>query len=258
MFLELDMHCVRLRAVCRVPELPGVTFGLPVELRPTQANSRGTRRLLLETPGCAERVRTARFLAMSRNILILDGHPDAAAARFVHALAAAYQQGAEATGHQVQVIKLAELEFPLLRSQADYEKGETAEAVRRCQHLMTWATHVVILYPLWLGSMPALLKALLEQMLRPGFAFSTLQLGRWPVKFMSGKSARIVVTMGMPAFWYRWYFRAHSLRSLQRNILRFVGFRRVRATIVGSVASLTRAQREVWLENLRALGREAA
>ena len=195
---------------------------------------------------------------MSGNILILDGHPDVSATRFIHALAAAYQQGAEATGHQVQVIKLAELEFPLLRSQAEYEKGEPAEAVRRCQHLMTWATHVVILYPLWLGSMPALLKALLEQMLRPGFAFSTLKLGRWPVKFMSGKSARIVVTMGMPAFWYRWYFRAHSLRSLQRNILRFVGFRRVRTTIVGSVASLTREQREAWMEDLRALGRQAA
>jgi len=48
------------------------------------------------------------------------------------------------------------------------------------------------------------------------------------------------------------------LRSLQRNILRFVGFRRIRATIVGSVASLTRAQREAWLEDLRALGRDAA
>ena len=52
---------------------------------------------------------------------------------------------------------------------------------------MTWADHVVILYPLWLGSMPALLKALLEQMLRPGFAYSTLKLGKWPVKFLRGQ-----------------------------------------------------------------------
>ena len=73
---------------------------------------------------------------------------------------------------------------------------------------MTWADHVVILYPLWLGSMPALLKALLEQVLRPGFAYSTLKLGKWPVKFLSGKTARIVITMGMPAPIYRWYFRA--------------------------------------------------
>lgn len=195
---------------------------------------------------------------MARNILILDGHPDPADGRLVHALADAYKQGAEQSKHEVQVVRLADLTFPLLRSQADYEQGEPVEAVRQVQHLMEWATHVVIFYPLWLGSMPAMLKALLEQMLRPGFAFSTLKLGRWPVKYMSGKSARIVVTMGMPGFWYRWYFRAHSLRSLQRNILKFVGFRRVRATIIGSAGSMTRAQREAWLQNLRHLGQLAA
>lgn len=193
-----------------------------------------------------------------KNILILDGHPDPSDARLVHALAEAYRQGAEQAGHQVQVVRLADLTFPLLRSQADYEKDEPVDAVRNCQHLMEWASHTVIFYPLWLGSMPALLKGLLEQMMRPGFAFSTLKLGRWRVKYLSGKSARIVVTMGMPGLLYRWYFRAHSLRSLQRNILRFVGFRRVRSTIIGSAGSMTRAQREAWLQNLRDMGQAAA
>lgn len=193
-----------------------------------------------------------------KHILILDGHPDPCAARLIHALADAYRQGAEQANHQVQVVRLADLTFPLLRSQADYEKEEPVDAVRQVQHLMEWATHVVILYPLWLGSMPALLKGLLEQMMRPGFAFSTRKLGRWPVKYLSGKSARVVVTMGMPAFIYRWYFRAHSLRSLQRNILRFVGFGRVRSTIIGSAGSMTRAQREAWLQNLHDLGEAAA
>jgi putative NADPH-quinone reductase len=193
-----------------------------------------------------------------KNIFILDGHPDPADARLVHALADAYRQGAEQASHQVQVMRLADLTFPLLRSQTDYEEGEPVDAVRQCQHLMTWATHVVILYPLWLGSMPALLKGLLEQTLRPGFAFSTKKLGRWRVKFMNGKSARIVVTTGMPALLYRWYYRAHSLRSLQRNVLRFVGFRRVRATIIGSAGSMTRDEREVWLQNLRDMGQAAA
>ena len=129
---------------------------------------------------------------------------------------------------------------------------------RFIQHLMSWADHVVILYPLWLGSMPALLKALLEQMLRPGFAFSTLELGKWPVKFLSGKSARIIITMGMPAPIYRWYFLAHSLRSLQRNILKFVGFRSVRSTLIGNVAGLSKARRTQWLDKVRTLGRAAA
>jgi putative NADPH-quinone reductase len=191
------------------------------------------------------------------NILILDGHPDPCAHRLIHALADAYRQGAEQANHEVRVVRLADLTFPLLRSQSDYEREEPVEAVRQCQHLMTWATHIVIFYPLWLGSMPAMLKALLEQMLRPGFAFSTKQLGRWPVKFLSGKTARIVVTMGMPAFIYRWYFRAHSLRSLQRNILKFVGFRRVRSTIIGGAGSMTREQREYWLSSVRNLGHAA-
>lgn len=194
---------------------------------------------------------------MAEHILIIDGHPDPTRERFVHALADAYREGAEAGRHEVRLLRVADLEFPLLRTQADYEKGEPSEAIRRCQGLVDWATHVVILYPLWLGSMPALLKALLEQTLRPGFAFSARKLGRWPVKFQSGKSARIVVTMGMPGWLYRWYFRAHSVRLLQRNILRFIGFRRVRATLIGSIANLSKQARQGYLKELRQLGQRA-
>lgn len=194
---------------------------------------------------------------MTQRILILDGHPDPADDRFVHALAAAYRAGAQDGKHEVLAIRLADVDFPLLRTQSDYEKGDPTEAVRHCQSAMDWATHVVILYPLWLGSMPALLKGLLEQMLRPGFGFSTRNLGRWPVKLQSGKSARIIVTMGMPGWLYRWYFRAHSLRSLQRNILRFIGFRRIRATVIGGVATINNEARGRYLAKVQALGRAA-
>ena len=195
---------------------------------------------------------------MSARVLILDGHPDPAPQRFVHALADAYREGAQAGGHEVLQVRLADIEFPLLRTQADYQKGDPVESVRRIQGQFDWATHVVIVYPLWLGGMPALLKGLLEQMLRPGFAFSSQRLGRWPVKFHSGKSARIIVTMGMPAAIYRFWYHAHSVRSLQRNILRFVGFRRVRASLIGGVETISQSKRNEHLETLRRLGRRAA
>jgi putative NADPH-quinone reductase len=66
--------------------------------------------------------------------------------------------------------------------------------------------------------------------------------------------ARIIVTMGMPALFYRWYFRAHSLKSLQRNILRFCGFRPVNACVVGMVESMSQAQRGEWLSKVQQLG----
>jgi putative NADPH-quinone reductase len=62
--------------------------------------------------------------------------------------------------------------------------------------------------------------------------------------------------MGMPALIYRWYFGAHSLKSLERNVLRFVGIRPIRETLIGGVEAIGDAKRRDWLERLRALGRE--
>ena len=62
----------------------------------------------------------------------------------------------------------------------------------------------------------------------------------------------------MPALVYRFYFRAHSVRSLERNILGFVGMAPVRETLIGQVESLGEAGRAKWLAGLRQLGREGA
>ena len=42
--------------------------------------------------------------------------------------------------------------------------------MQKAQRAIASAEHIVIFFPLWLGTMPALLKAFLEQVLRPGFA----------------------------------------------------------------------------------------
>ena len=93
--------------------------------------------------------------------------------------------------------------------------------------------------------MPALLKAYLELVLRPGFAFAYGKGKGLPKKLLAGKSARIVVTMGMPSLFYRLYYRSHSVRSLARNILGFVGFKPVKVSLIGNVEgnAKTRARR---------------
>ena len=71
---------------------------------------------------------------------------------------------------------------------------------------------------------------------------------------LGGRSARVVVTMGMPALVYRWYLRAHSVKSLERNILGFVGIAPIHRNLVGMIEGMTDVQRERWLETLRGLG----
>ena len=168
---------------------------------------------------------------MSKRIAIIQGHPDSSTRHFCHALADEYAKGAEDGGHDVMRIEVASLEFPLLRTKEEFEKGRPPEAIMRAQEAVAWADHLVIIYPLWLGSMPALLKGFFEQLLRPGFAFEYQKSGGMAKKLLTGKSARIVVTMGMPAFVYRWIFSAHSLKSLIRNTLRFCGVGPVKSTL---------------------------
>jgi putative NADPH-quinone reductase len=192
---------------------------------------------------------------MSRRIALIQGHPDPAGGHFGHALADVYAGAARAGGHEVRMINVARLEVPLLRSASEWQTGPVPEPIRDAQRAIAWAEHVVIVYPLWLGDMPAVLKGFFEQVLRPGFAIGTKR--GFGERLLKGRSARIVVTMGMPAFFYRLYFGAHSLKSLKRNILAFCGFSPVRTTIIGTIEGKKEA-RAAWLAKVAALGRKAS
>jgi putative NADPH-quinone reductase len=188
-------------------------------------------------------------------IALIQGHPDPAGGHFAHALAAAYAEAAADAQHELKTIELARLEFPLLRSAAEWKDGAPAPCIREAQDTIAWAEHLVIFFPLWLGDMPALVKGFVEQTLRPGFAIGNTGAGRMPKKLLKGRSARIVVTMGMPAFFYRAYYRSHSVLSLKRNILEFCGFSPVRTSLVGMVEGSSRNAHELWLAKMGTFGR---
>lgn len=190
---------------------------------------------------------------MARRIVIIQGHPDPGGGRFGHALADAYAAAATEAGHAVRRIEVARLDFPLLRTQHAFEDEAPPPDIAAAQDDVRWAEHIVVVYPLWLGTVPALLKGFLEQLFRPGFAVDEAA-GAWPRRKLSGRSARVVVTMGMPALVYRWYFRAHGLRNLERNVLRFAGIRPVRATLIGMIGAMDASARARWLDRLAALG----
>ena len=185
-------------------------------------------------------------------IAVLDAHPDPDRGRFVHALADSYVDGAQGAGHKVRRIELAKLDFPLLRSAAEWTDGELPPAPKRAQDTIAWAEHIVILYPLWLGDMPALLKGFLEQVARPGFAVPANKRHS-NGGLLKGRSARLVVTMGMPVFFYRFYFGAHSVKSFERNILKFVGIKPVHHSLIGAIEGSAET-RAMWIEEMAQLG----
>ncbi len=128
---------------------------------------------------------------------------------------------------------------------------DCAPQIASAQRDVAWADHVVIIFPLWLGTMPAKLKGLLEQVLRKDFAFGPKGFGEARLK---GKSARVVVTMGMPAIIYRLAFAAHGVLGLEQGILKLVGFAPVHHNLLGDVETHDASRREHWLRMLEQLG----
>ena len=192
---------------------------------------------------------------MARRILILQGHPDPAGGHLDHALADACREGAEQAGRPVEVLNIAQRDFPLLQNQAEFLDETVPPAILEAQEAIEAADHLLLIYPLWLGDMPAVVKGFLEQVFRPSFVANG-DMNRLRHTRLQGRSVRIVVTMGMPALAYRWFYRAHSLKSLERNVFRFCGFGPVRHTLIGQNGG-DATTRQRWLEHLRELGRQA-
>lgn len=188
-------------------------------------------------------------------IAIIVGHPRAGS--FCEALGEAYADGARDGGHTPTLIKLSGLDFdPVLRHGFSKEQPLEPDLVP-AQSAIGAADHTVWIWPLWLGFPPALLKGFCERTLTPGFAIEKLNGPPFYLPLLKGKSARVIVTMQMPALMYRFLVFARSARTFSNQILRFVGFSPVRRTYFGMVEHVGDARRKGWIDEVRAMGRAA-
>lgn len=188
---------------------------------------------------------------MAKRILILNGHPDPRPERFCAALCDAYEAAARAAGHEVRRYDLGQLDAtPLTAAEAFGEPPPPALSVIQAD--MVWAQHLVLIFPLWLGGLPAVTKAMLEQIYRGGFGFEVGPRG-WTSK-LKGRSARLLVTMGMPAPIFRLVFGAHGVKALEKGVLWLSGFNPIRRSIVGGVESIGPRGRARWLAEIHRLG----
>jgi len=107
---------------------------------------------------------------MRQRILIILGHP--AETSLCRAIAEAYQSGAQAAGQDVRLLSLGQLDFdPILRDGYNTIQPLEPDLVA-AQESIAWAEHLVFVYPIWWGSIPAILKGFFDRIFLPGFALS--------------------------------------------------------------------------------------
>lgn len=189
---------------------------------------------------------------MAKTICVIQGHPHGTGKHLCHALAAAYAEGAKAAGAKVETVDLGAMDVPLLRDPGAFMTSPPP-AILAAQEAVTRSNHVLVVYPLWLGTMPAVVKGFFEQLSRNGFAISASEKG-WPRKMLKGRSARVLVTMGMPAAAYRLVFGAHGVKGFESGVLGMAGFKPVRETLIGGVGAVNTKRAAGLLSRMRALG----
>ncbi len=187
-----------------------------------------------------------------KNILIINGHPDKES--YNYAISNAYKKGAETTSANIKVINIIDLDFnPNL--QYGYRKRTALEPdLIQAQKELKWADHIVWVYPVWWGSIPAIMKGFLDRVLLPGFAFKKREGSVWWDKYFTGKTARLICTLDQPPWFYSLINKSPSHKAMKKLTLNFIGVKSVKITSIGPLRLSKVSFRQQWLKKIEKLG----
>jgi len=193
---------------------------------------------------------------MPKKILVILGQPQRQS--YGAALAAAYAEGARAADAEVRELFLGDLSFNAFGPLSADAPAALEPDLAAAQESIRWADHLVFVYPIWWGTIPALLKAFIERVFQQGFAMRFHANSPWWDKLLTGKSARLIVTMNTPPLIYRLVFHQPGHHTMKRSILGFCGVKPVRISEIGPLRNASPARRDHWLGKVRELGRRLA
>lgn len=191
-----------------------------------------------------------------KKILIINGNPARERTTFSAAIAGNYLHHAEKAEHTVKSIKLSGLSFDPIQHEG-YAKEQPLEPdLLTLRNAMVDAEHWVLIFPLWYGLPPALVKGFIERIFVKGFAFDFNGLYPVPLSILKGKTVRVIITCSMPNFVYDWLSGKPTNKALQ-TLFNLCGMKVSGFTIFGSITetlSTTPNRYNGYFEKLRELG----
>jgi NAD(P)H dehydrogenase (quinone) len=191
-----------------------------------------------------------------KKILIINGHPTKNS--FCEALCKTYSSAASSAGNELVLLNLYELDFKINFQNGYTKKTEPKKDILLAQEKIKWANHIVIVHPVWWGSVPALLKGFFDTALLPGFAFKYRKEGMLWDKLLSGKTAHLIYTSDTPIWIYKLFFSAPSVNQVKKRTLQFCGINQVKVTGIGPIRKSTQEFREKWIEKIAKFGKQVA
>ena len=189
---------------------------------------------------------------MKKKILIINGHPDKES--FNYGVSDAYKKGVLKSDALLEEINIRELNFNPNLEFGYRKRTELEPDLLNAQEKIKWADHIVWIYPVWWGSLPAILKGFIDRVMLPGFAFKKRENSVWWDKLLTGKTSRIICTLDQPGWYYRWFYGNPSHNAMKKLTLNFVGIKKVKITTIGPIRLSKEKYRNNWLQKVEKLG----
>ncbi len=189
-----------------------------------------------------------------KNILVLLGNPDLET--YSGGVASEYVATATDAGHAVERVNIGELNFDPILHNGYKEIQELEPDLVMLQEKINWADHIVIVYPNWWCTMPAILKGLFDRMWLPGFAFNFDKETHKCICRLKGKTARVFIIAGTHTPFMTWWKFGDFTNEISHGILGFSGIK-TKVTAFGPTTRASENQREKWFKKVRFLAKNA-
>ena len=115
--------------------------------------------------------------------------------------------------------------------------------------LLRWAEHLVMIFPIWWMSTPAMVKGFIDKVIFPGIVYK-MDGGRLVSQLSSLRETTLITTMNTPADVYKERFDNSLEGSLIKGTFNQIGIHDVRWISLNMVKQVGDEKRWVWLDEI--------
>ena len=186
-----------------------------------------------------------------KKIFIILGHP--LKDSYSGCLASAYETGAKEAGNKVKRIDIEDLQFDPMLYKGYRVIQELEPDLVMIQDLFDWADHIVLIYPNWWCTMPAVLKGMFDRMWLPGFAFNFDKVTKKCIQRLKGKTARVIIVGGTDSPFMTWWKFGDYTNEIAHGIFGFAGIK-TKVTAFGPTERVSPDVLDRWVDKVKKLG----
>lgn len=191
--------------------------------------------------------------------LIIYNHPHEGS--FCSAVRDAVLSGLDVGGHEYKVIDLDKDRFdPVMREkdlsafvQASRNPEKEIEGldplIEVYVNKMRWAERIVMIFPIWWMTMPAMTKGFIDKVIFPAIAYN-MDKGRL-VSRLNIRKVTVITTMNTPSQVYKDMFNNSLEGSLLKGTFRQIGITDVDWVSLNEVKQTSQEQRAAWLSEIQ-------